>query len=120
MKHVSLTAAVLTALLAVCLAAPLAAAHTTVKSATLEDGGTYQTLPETFDLVFAQKVGLAGFSITDADGYSVDIDYTPPKSMEIKFSIALPTLASGQYTMSWRAMAKDGHVLTGALSFTVE
>lgn len=107
-------------LFAVCLAAPLAAAHTTVKSATLEDGGTYQTLPETFDLVFAQKVGLAALSMTDAGGNNVDLNYTPPKSMEIKFSIVLPTLARGQYTMSWRAMAKDGHVLTGALSFTVE
>lgn len=119
MKRVSLTVAVLTGLLAVCLAAPLAAAHTTVKSATLEDGGIYQTMPETFDLVFAQKVGLAGFSITDADGHSVDIDYTPPKSMETNFSIALPQLGRGHYRVSWRAMAKDGHVLTGALSFTV-
>ena len=115
---------VLTLLLGACFAtaiyAPMAKAHTTVKSATLEDGGIYQTLPETFELVFAQNVGLAGLSLTDADGKIVDIDYVPPKSMETKFSIDLPKLGSGQYKMSWRAMAKDGHVLKGELSFTVK
>jgi len=48
-------------LLGICLIGPMvtpvAMAHTTVKSATLEDGGIYQSLPETFELVFAQKVG---------------------------------------------------------------
>jgi len=80
-------------LLGICLIGPMvtpvAMAHTTVKSATLEDGGIYQSLPETFELVFAQKVGL-------------------------------PDLNSGQYTLSWRAMAKDGHVLKGELTFTIQ
>ena len=111
-------------LLGICLIGPMvtpvAMAHTTVKSATLEDGGIYQSLPENFELVFAQKVGLAGLSITEANGQSVEMDYTPPKSMETKFSISLPDLNSGQYTLSWRAMAKDGHVLKGELTFTIQ
>ena len=68
---------------------PIAAAHTKVQSATLEDGGVYQTLPDVFDLVFAQKVGLATFSMKDSQGRKVDVDFTPPKSRETKFSIPM-------------------------------
>lgn len=98
----------------------MALAHTTVKSTTLEDGGVYQTLPDVFDLVFAQKVGLASLSLKDEDGESIDIDFTPLKSMETEFSIPMPVLKTGLYRMTWRAVTKDGHVLKGNISFTVE
>jgi len=101
------------------LLSSLALAHTTVKSSTLEDGGIYQTLPDVFELVFAQKVGLATFALKDGDGQTVSIEFQPPKSMETKFVIPLPELENGEYQMSWRAIAADGHVLKGGLSFTV-
>lgn len=102
------------------LFAPIVMAHTKVQSATLEDGGVYQTMPDVFDLVFAQKVGLAIFSIKDSEGKNVVIDFTPPKSRETKFSIPVPKLESGLYKMTWRAVSKDGHIVKGGLSFTVQ
>ena len=65
----------LSACLATIMVAPLANAHTTVKSSTLEDGGVYQTLPEVFDLVFAQEVGLASLILKDTNGCLL---YTSP------------------------------------------
>lgn len=100
--------------------ASIALAHTTVKSATLEEGGVYETMPDVFELVFAQRVGLATFTLKDSDGQNVEVEFKPPKSMETKFSIPLPALESGLYQMSWRAVAKDGHILKGGLSFTVQ
>ena len=108
------------ALLIASLLSPTAMAHTKVQSATLEDGGVYQTMPDVFDLVFAQKVGLATFSLKDSAGQDVDVDFTPPKSMESKFSIPMPELQSGVYKMTWRAVSKDGHIVNGELSFTVQ
>lgn len=108
------------ALLTASLIAPIVTAHTKVQSATLEDGGIYLTLPDVFDLVFVQEVGLATFSIKDSEGRNIDVDFTPPKSRETKFSIPMPELTSGQYEMSWRAVSKDGHVVKGSLSFTVQ
>lgn len=102
------------------LLAPGAIAHTQVQSATLEDGGVYQTMPDVFDLVFAQKVGLATFSMKDSQGQDVIVDFVPPKSREAKFSIPMPKLQSGLYEMTWRAVSKDGHFVKGSLSFTVE
>ena len=100
--------------------APTAMAHTKVQSATLEDGGVYQTVPDVFDLVFAQKVGLATFSLKDSEGKAVAVDFKPPKSREAKFSIPMPELKSGLYEMTWRAVSKDGHIVKGSLSFTVQ
>lgn len=108
------------ACLAMTVVAPLANAHTTVKSSTLEDGGIYQTIPDFFDLVFARKVGLASLTLKDTDGKKIILDFTLPKSMETKFSIPMPKLKNGQYLMSWRAVAKDGHVLKGDMRFTVQ
>lgn len=110
----------LATILTTSLLVPVAMAHTKVQSVSLEDGGVYQTLPDVFDLVFAQKVGLATFSIKDREGRNVDFDFTPPKSRETKFSIPMPKLASGLYKMTWRAVSKDGHVVKGSLSFTVQ
>jgi len=108
------------ALLTASLIAPIATAHTKVQSASIEDGGIYQTMPDVFDLVFAQKVGLATFSLKDSEGKAVVVDFTPPKSREAKFSIPMPELKSGLYEMTWRAVSKDGHVVKGSLSFTVQ
>ncbi|MGJ8563120.1 MAG: copper resistance CopC family protein [Alphaproteobacteria bacterium] len=102
------------------LLAPTAMAHTKVQSATLEDGGVYQTMPAVFDLVFAQKVGLATFSLKDSEGKDIAVDFTPPKSREEKFSIPMPKFQSGLYEMTWRAISKDGHIVKGGLSFTVQ
>lgn len=110
----------LSACLAVVLVAPLASAHTTVKSSTLEDGGIYQTIPEVFDMVFAQKVGLASLVLTDENGNKIDLDFMPPKSMSTEFSIPMPKLQRGDYTISWRAVSKDGHVLKGDIRFTAQ
>jgi methionine-rich copper-binding protein CopC len=39
--------------------------------------------------------------------------------MAANFSVPLPALAAGVYTVSWRTMSQDGHVMPGAVRFTV-
>jgi methionine-rich copper-binding protein CopC len=110
----------LRAFLTTSLLTTAAVAHTQLASATLEDGGVYQTMPDVLDLVFAQKVGLAAFSLKDSEGQDVVVDFTPPKSRETRFSIPMPKLLSGQYEMTWRAISNDGHVVNGGLRFSVQ
>jgi methionine-rich copper-binding protein CopC len=94
-------------------------AHTKVESASLEDGGVYQTVPETFDLVFAQDVGLAALELKNEQGDVVSLEYKKPSSMQGTFKVPLPRLTKGAYSLSWRAISKDGHVLKGKVNFTV-
>lgn len=91
-----------------------------MKTSTLEDGKTYETLPETLDLVFAKKVGLVDLTLKMADGSEIALSYDKPKGMHSRFAIPKPDLVSGEYVLSWRVMAKDGHVLNGEIAFTYE
>ncbi|MGB0906110.1 MAG: copper resistance CopC family protein [Maricaulaceae bacterium] len=95
-------------------------AHTKVKTSTLEDGKTYQTLPETLDLVFAQKVGLIALSLETDDGSEFPLSFDKPKGMHSRFAIPKPDLDPGTYVIKWRVMAKDGHVMNGEIAFTYE
>ena len=112
-------AATLLALTALFVSDP-AWSHTTVKTSTLEDGKTYQTLPEVIDLVFAQKVGLIDLTLKAADGSEILLGFEKPKGMHSRFAIPKPDLRPGAYVLSWRVMAKDGHVLNGEIAFTYE
>lgn len=94
--------------------------HTKVKTSTLEDGKSYQTLPDLIDLVFAQKVGLIELMLETADGSDVPLSFDKPKGMHSRFAIPKPDLTSGAYVLRWRVMAKDGHVLNGEIAFSYE
>jgi len=42
-----------------------------------------------------------------------------PAEMAARITIPLPKLLPGKYTLSWRAVGDDGHVVPGTLHFTV-
>ena len=106
--------------LATLIVAEPAWSHTKVKTSTLEHGKTYQTLPETIDLVFAQKVGLVALTLETSDGSEVPLSFDKPKGMQSHFAIPKPYLDSGAYVLRWRVIANDGHVLNGEIAFSYE
>ena len=44
---------------------------------------------------------------------------TRPTTTQQEFSIPVPTLASGYYTVTWRAVGADTHVVSGEINFSV-
>lgn len=96
-----------------------ALAHTAVLEASITDNATLSASPASFTITFSAATGLANVTLTNADGRNIALDYAPPHSMATAFTIPLPTLAPGAYTISWRTMARDGHVMPGAIHFTV-
>jgi methionine-rich copper-binding protein CopC len=42
-----------------------------------------------------------------------------PAEMATRVSVPLPKLSPGKYTLSWRVVGEDGHVVPGALHFTI-
>jgi methionine-rich copper-binding protein CopC len=42
-----------------------------------------------------------------------------PADMATRITIPLPKLSPGRYTLSWRVVSDDGHVVPGTLHFTV-
>ena len=101
------------------VAAPLVLAHTAVRETSITDNATLSAAPENFTVTFSAVTGLANVTLTNATGRSIALDYTAPRAMATTFTIPLPPLAPGAYTISWRTLAHDGHVMPGAIHFTV-
>lgn len=43
----------------------------------------------------------------------------PPTEVAARITVPLPKLAPGKYTLSWRVIGDDGHIVPGTLHFTV-
>jgi len=110
--------ALVAASLAITANAP-ALAHTAVRETSITDNATLSAPPTNFTLTFSTATGLANVTLTNAAGQELALAYTPPHAMATSFTIPLPTLTPGAYTLSWRTMAHDGHVMPGAVRFTV-
>ncbi len=100
------------------IAAP-ALAHTAVRETSITNNATLSAPPTSFTITFSAPTGLANVTLTNAAGREVPINYAPSRAMAASFAIPLPALAPGAYTISWRTMSRDGHVMPGAVHFTI-
>jgi len=95
-----------------------AQAHSTLSSIDPADGSTV-TAPKTLTLKFSHDLHLVTVKLTteSADDIALPVDHkgAPTKT----FSLTLPKLSAGTYTVRWTASAADGHVMKGTSSFTV-
>jgi methionine-rich copper-binding protein CopC len=96
-----------------------AIAHTALSTSNIEAGTTLSVVPDTLELTFGKPVGLAKLGLVNLETNAIQ-DLKPARDMAKTHSINLPTLKSGDYAIKWRAIASDGHVMTGEIGFTVE
>lgn len=94
-----------------------ALAHTSLTKSNIEAGSEIAKIPDVLELEFAKAVGLA--SVTLEGAHDTETSLKTAKSMSTTHSVTLPDLGPGSYTLTWRAVAGDGHVMTGEISFTV-
>jgi copper resistance protein C len=118
MRRNRITAAALAAI-AVLATAPAAFAHTHVHKTSIADNSRLAASPASFTVEFEGKTGLARAALTDASGKAIPLAYTPPTGMAASFTIPLPALPAGKYTLSWRTIGSDGHAVLGVVHFTV-
>ncbi len=98
-----------------------AAAHTDLVSSSPEDGQTLTAPPEQVTLRFGEDLLTAGAQIVAKDDTGVKVGLGPAEVSGTRVSATWPQTADGGvYTVSWRAVADDGHPLEGAFSFTVK
>lgn len=97
-----------------------ALAHSMVKSSNISSGDTFSSSPDSFEIEFSHEAGLADVTLETTDGDDVDIGFGGEDDMASEFSVDLPDLDSGDYLLTWRAVAMDGHVMSDTIDFTVE
>ena len=94
-------------------------AHTSIKTANIENGAVLAEAPTVFEFSFGGTIGLAGLELQTLGEETSGITLDAPRGMQKDFSIDLPVLAAGEYVLKWRAVAKDGHVMKGEVAFTI-
>lgn len=102
------------------LAAPLVWGHASVIDTQPEDGGSLPGSPDTVAIEFDGEMQLTAFEVSGPDGrVSLEngLEGESGKQFEASFAESLP---AGEYTVSWRGLAADGHAMSDSFSFTVE
>ncbi|NWG45215.1 MAG: copper resistance protein CopC [Alphaproteobacteria bacterium] len=96
-----------------------AAAHTTLTSSVPADGAEVAP-PEELMLEFGADVKLARVQIVPIGGKPIrlKLDRSAPASTKMVVPVG-EALAPGAYVVEWRAVADDGHIMTGEFGFSV-
>lgn len=112
---------ILSVVTAVLVMTALAQAHTKLEKSEPADGATLTAAPTSLQLFFNEKPDLKVTKVELA-GPSGKVELGPAHSMADKDVMAAikGSVANGKYTVSWQTAGKDGHVLKGSYSFTVQ
>ena len=112
------------ALLAV-IGIPAASAHTVLIGSDPAAGSTVSELPEQITLTFANDLLTLGSHtlnqvlVTDPMGQVVTSSQNQVKGAVLTNVLAPTMLMDGKYSVRFRVVAQDGHVVTGNFSFSV-
>lgn len=111
----------LTLLAALLLYTTTAFAHSTLRSTVPADGQVLDSVPATVDIGFAEPARLMKVEMTHTTGdVSETIRVAIPTREPVNDIALSPALAgAGDYSVNWRALSEDGHVITGTFSFSV-
>lgn len=99
--------------------ASAAAAHTPLTSSTPAAKATVAAPLKEIVLEFGGDVRLTAVVLTDEQGANRKVA-APPATVAKKFTLAVQEeLKAGGYTVNWRAVGADTHVVSGDFRFTV-
>jgi methionine-rich copper-binding protein CopC len=106
----------------VTLALPgIAVAHSPLTSTNPIDGAVLSAAPNAISLVFAKPATVIKLSVKqDAAGADlIDLSKALDRVQNLEHSAPIPQLPAGQFTVKWRAMSKDGHLIKGDFGFAI-
>jgi hypothetical protein len=106
------------ALCGVVVAAPCMA-HAKLQSSTPANNAKLTQAPKTLTLNFSEAAQLAVLKLV-RDGQEIPVPLDKGAKAGQTFTLTLPALSPGNYTVQWSAMAADdGHVTKGSFTFSI-
>jgi copper resistance protein C len=96
-----------------------AIAHTTVTTTSPKNGSTLEQAPPSIQISFRDPVRLTSIVAVESGKPERKLEFTPMDSAA-KFTVTHPNLGSGRIEIQWKALSRDGHVLSGSFLFTIE
>lgn len=119
MRFIRLISAIALALFGSFFIATSANAHADVVSTSPTDGSDVDIAPAQISITFSEPVLEEGTAIVLNQADGTEIPVGPVTLDGSTISVISPAdLAAGEYKVTWRAAADDGHVLTGEFGFT--
>jgi methionine-rich copper-binding protein CopC len=113
MKILSLVSGLALATLAV-----TASAHAHLQKASPADGSVVTTSPSRIVLNFSEAAHLTAATIQKGVESRQSLKPLPAAAAR-QISVPLPQLTPGSYSVTWRVVSEDGHVMSGTLRFTL-
>jgi methionine-rich copper-binding protein CopC len=93
-------------------------AHAHLQKSSPADNSVITTSPPNLVLNFSEAARLTALSIQKDSEPARNLKPLPTTAAQ-QISVPLPQLTSGTYSVSWRVVSADGHVMAGALHFTL-
>jgi len=95
-----------------------ASAHAHLQKSSPADNSVITASPPNLVLNFSEAARLTVLSIQKGSEPKQDLKPLPSAAAQ-QVSVPLPQLTPGTYTVRWRAVSDDGHVMPGTLHFTL-
>lgn len=95
-----------------------ASAHAHLEKSSPADGSVITTSPSSIVLSFSEAARLTALAIQRGDGAKQNLKPLPTTAAA-QISVPLPPLKPGAYSLTWRVLSDDGHVMSGTLHFTL-
>ena len=105
-------------ILAAVTAASSAAAHSELRSSVPAAGAVLDCTPARIELRFNEGVQLTVLRLHRLDGAEIELPRRSIHEATIE-TIDLPPLETGEFRAEWRIISPDGHVVGGAIPFSV-
>jgi len=93
-------------------------AHAHLQKSSPADGSVITTSPSDLVLNFSEAARLTALSIQKDREPAQNLKPLPTTAAQ-QISVPLPPLTPGTYSVNWRVVSDDGHMMAGALHFTV-
>jgi methionine-rich copper-binding protein CopC len=95
----------------------VAGAHAHLRASSPASGAQLKYAPRELSLDFSEAAQLTALSLARAGGAPQKL--TAPATPATHVTITLPALTPGTWTVSFRALSADGHLVPGTVTFTL-
>jgi copper resistance protein C len=100
------------------LSASLCNAHTTATTSP-KSGTSLAKSPPAVEIKFEHEASLTSVVVIEAGKPDRKLEFSPKGSAKI-FAIANANLATGRNEIQWKALSKDGHVVSGSIILVID
>lgn len=95
-----------------------ASAHAMLEDSSPKNGSVLTVAPKAIHLEMGHPAKLTMFNLLNVER-KIPVNFVPSTTDAKTFDIPVPALEPGKYEVKWATLGRDGHAMTGTLSFTL-